>query len=88
MRSKLSSQQKIGEQIGKELRAIYDVVLDEPIPERFLVLVDRLGEGLASGAPAAGQLSRRVSPQATGRVARVPKIIGSLPRGVTRLERV
>src|SRR5208283_724361 len=70
MRSKPSPQQKISEQIGKELRAIYDDVLHEPIPDRFLALVDRLGEEIVATAPA----SRRP--------------VRSLPRGVTRLERV
>jgi len=91
MRSKPSTQHKIGEQIGKELRAIYDVVLHEPIPDRFRVLVDRLGEELASAAPASGQASRLSPPQGAGRLsragARVPEIVRSLPRGVTRLER-
>ena len=70
MRSKPSPQRKISEQIGKELRAIYDDVLHEPIPDRFLALVDRLGEEIVATAPA----SRRS--------------VRSLPRGVTRLERV
>ena len=69
MRSKSSAQQKISEQIGKELRAIYDDVLHEPIPDRFLALVDRLGEEMETG-PASRPSVR------------------SLPRGVTRLERV
>jgi anti-sigma factor NepR-like protein len=69
MRSKSSPQHKISEQIGKELRAIYDGVLQEPIPDRFLALVDRLGEEMATG-PASRPSVR------------------SLPRGVTRLERV
>ena len=88
MRSKPSTQKKIGEQIGKELRAIYDVVLNEPIPDRFRVLVDRLGDELASAAPVCGSTSRLA---ASGRLPRtsahVPEIVRSLPRGVTRLER-
>ena len=92
MRSKPSTQKKIGEQIGKELRAIYDVVLQEPIPDRFRVLVDRLGEELATAAPVCGSASRLAPPPVPGRVsrgsARVPDIVRSLPRGVTRLERV
>jgi hypothetical protein len=91
MRSKPSPQHKIGEQIGKELRAIYDDVLHEPIPDRFRVLMDRLGEELASTAPAPGPTSRVAPPLTTGRVpraaARVPEVVRSLPRGVTRLER-
>jgi len=91
MRSKPSPQHQIGEQIGKELRAIYDVVLQEPIPDRFRALLDRLGEELAT-PPAAGPASRLASPQAAGRApcagARVPEIVRSLPGGVTRLERV
>ncbi|MFY9658702.1 MAG: NepR family anti-sigma factor [Methylocystis sp.] len=88
MRSKPSTQKKIGEQIGKELRAIYDVVLQEPIPDRFRVLVDRLGEELASAAPVCGPASRLAAPGRVPRAgARVPDIVRSLPRGVTRLER-
>ena len=32
----------IDQQIGQELRALYDEVLAEPIPHRLLVLVDQL----------------------------------------------
>ena len=88
MRSKPSTQKKIGEQIGKELRAIYDVVLNEPMPDRFRVLVDRLGEELASAAPVCGPAQRLA---ASGRLPRgsahIPEIIRSSQRGATRLER-
>ena len=88
MRSKPSTQKKIGEQIGKELRAIYDVVLNEPIPDRFRVLVDRLGEEIASAAPVCGSASRLAAPGRLPRgSAHVPEIVRSLPRGATRLER-
>ena len=70
MRLKPSTQHKISEQIGKELREIYDGVLHEPIPDRFRALVDRLGEEMASPTHASRPSVR------------------SLPRGVTRLERV
>ena len=32
----------IDQQIGKELRALYNAVLDEPVPDRFLALLDQL----------------------------------------------
>lgn len=89
MRSKPSTQKKIGEQIGKELRAIYDVVLNEPMPDRFRVLVDRLGEELASAAPVCGPASSLAAASRLPRGSvRVPEIVRSLPRGATRLERV
>ena len=69
MRSKSSAQQKISEQIGKELRAIYDDVLHEPIPDRFLALVDRLGEEIAA-VPMARQ-SVRSLPRGATRLERV-----------------
>jgi hypothetical protein len=88
MRSKPSTQKKIGEQIGKELRAIYDVVLNEPIPDRFRLLMDQLGEELVSAAPVCGSTSRlAVSGRLPRTSAHVPEIVRSLPRGVTRLER-
>jgi len=42
MRSKLSRQNEIGEQIGRELQTIYDEVLRQPPPDRFCKLLDRL----------------------------------------------
>ena len=69
MRSKSSPQHKISEQIGKELRAIYDDVLHEPIPDRFLALVDRLGEEIAA-VPMARQ-SVRSLPRSGTRLERV-----------------
>jgi hypothetical protein len=69
MRSKSSAQQKISEQIGQELRAIYDDVLHEPIPDRFLALVDRLGEEIAA-VPMARQPARSL-PRGGTRLERV-----------------
>ncbi|ARN81413.1 NepR family anti-sigma factor [Methylocystis bryophila] len=51
MRSKPSPALQVSEQIGKELRAIYDGVLHEPIPDRFRALIERLGEEAGSAAP-------------------------------------
>jgi hypothetical protein len=70
MRSKPSPQQKIGDQIGKELRAIYDGVLHEPIPDRFLALVDRLGDEIVAAAPVSRQ-SIQALPRAVTRLERV-----------------
>ena len=42
MRSKLSRQNEIAEKIGRELQALYDEVLREPLPDRFYELLDRL----------------------------------------------
>jgi hypothetical protein len=70
MRSKPSPQQKISEQIGKELRAIYDGVLHEPIPDRFLALVDRLGDEIVAAAPVSRQ-SIQALPRAVTRLERV-----------------
>jgi hypothetical protein len=36
--------------IGRQLRALYDHVLDQPIPDRLLTLLKQLDEGQASGA--------------------------------------
>lgn len=50
MNRKPSPQHQVSEQIGKELRAIYDGVLHEPIPDRFHALIERLGDEMASTA--------------------------------------
>ncbi len=50
MRAKPSPQHQVSEQIGKELRAIYDGVLHEPIPDRFRALLERLGDDMPSTA--------------------------------------
>jgi hypothetical protein len=34
--------QKVEDQIGEQLRAMYDGVLGEPLPDRFLDLLERL----------------------------------------------
>lgn len=36
----------IDQQIGKELRALYNAVLEEPVPDRFLALLDQLDTAL------------------------------------------
>ncbi len=51
MHSKPSPRGQVSEQIGKELRAIYEGVLQEPIPDRFRALIEQLGDGVASAAP-------------------------------------
>lgn len=33
---------KIGEQIGEQLRSLYDDVLNQPVPDRFLELLNKL----------------------------------------------
>ncbi|MEN9754003.1 MAG: Anti-sigma factor NepR [Pseudomonadota bacterium] len=35
----------LDQHIGQELRALYNEVLAEPIPDRFLNLIDQLGAG-------------------------------------------
>ena len=55
MHRKPSPQQQVSEQIGKELRAIYDGVLNEPIPDRFRALLERLGDEMASPATDAAE---------------------------------
>jgi hypothetical protein len=35
----------LDQQIGQELRALYNEVLAEPIPDRLLTLIDELGRG-------------------------------------------
>lgn len=41
---------KIGEQIGDQLRNLYNDVVDQPVPERFLELLNRLESDTISSA--------------------------------------
>jgi hypothetical protein len=42
----------IDQHIGQELRSLYNEVLAEPIPDRFLNLIDQLGAGDQASAKA------------------------------------
>lgn len=90
MHSKPSPQNQIGKQIGKELKALYDVVLNEPIPDRFLTLVDRLGEQIMSTATDPRPAPELAVPQTLARASHAtsgfPAASRSLPRGVKLLE--
>ena len=79
MRSKPSPPNPIGEEIGKELRAIYDVVLNEPIPDRFRALIDRLGDEIMTTASDPLPAQRR-APVQSSLAPRAP------PQGVKRFE--
>jgi hypothetical protein len=48
MRSPLSRSNDIGEQIGKELRELYDDMLSQPVPDRFVELLNELEKGSIS----------------------------------------
>jgi len=48
----------IGEQIGKELRGLYGDVVSQPVPDRFLDLLDRL-ETTAIASPAGTKALRK-----------------------------
>ena len=50
MRSRSSRRNEIGERIGSELRALYDEVLREPVPDRFCELLARLEEETTAAA--------------------------------------
>jgi len=41
-RSKAEAPNDVGEQIGEQLRGLYDDILNQPIPDRFLELLNRL----------------------------------------------
>ena len=43
----------VGEYIGRELRELYDDVLAQPVPDRFLSLLNKLESGAISAAQAA-----------------------------------
>jgi len=43
----------VGEYIGRELRELYDDVLAQPVPDRFLALLNKLDAGAISAAQAA-----------------------------------
>jgi len=45
----------VSEYIGRELREIYDDVLAQPVPDRFLALLNKLDAGAISAAQAAGR---------------------------------
>lgn len=42
----------IDQHIGQELRALYDEVLAEPVPDRFLALIETLGSSEPATAKA------------------------------------
>lgn len=41
-RSRTDERNEIGEQIGAQLRTLYDDVLNQPVPDRFLELLNKL----------------------------------------------
>ncbi|WP_018267324.1 MULTISPECIES: NepR family anti-sigma factor [Methylosinus] len=41
-RAKAAETSDLGEQIGEQLRGLYDDVLSQPVPDRFLELLNRL----------------------------------------------
>jgi len=43
----------VGEYIGRELRELYDDVLAQPVPDRFLALLNKLDAGAISAAQTA-----------------------------------
>lgn len=45
----------VSEYIGRELREIYDDVLAQPVPDRFLALLNKLDAGAISAAQTAGR---------------------------------
>ena len=45
-----SALRTIDQQIGQELRALYNEVLAEPIPDRLLVLIDQLDSSNSQSA--------------------------------------
>ena len=45
---KLSSKPDVTDRIGQGLRKYYDEVADEPMPERFLQLLDKLDEATSA----------------------------------------
>lgn len=73
MRSKPSRQPQVSEQIGKELRAIYEGVLHEPIPDRFRALIERLGDEAGSAAPDS-RLASSLAPQPASSPARLRRV--------------
>ena len=61
MRSRSLRRNEIGERIGLELRALYDEVLCEPLPDRFCELLGRLDEETRAAA-ARSPTARQVAP--------------------------
>ena len=54
-RSTGNGKASVGEYIGRELRELYDDVLAQPVPDRFLSLLNKLESGAISAAEAAGR---------------------------------
>ena len=54
-RSTGNGKASVGEYIGRELRELYDDVLAQPVPDRFLSLLNKLESGAISAAQAAGR---------------------------------
>ena len=44
----------VGEAIGSRLKALYDEVADEPVPDRFLALLDQLAADDGKKGPGGG----------------------------------
>lgn len=53
-KSGASIQMQVQDHIGRQLRAVYDDLLSQPVPDRFLDLLEKLDQGKpeAKGAPA------------------------------------
>ena len=49
-RSKAEAPNDVGEQIGEQLRGLYDDILNQPIPDRFLELLNQLESDPISGS--------------------------------------
>ena len=52
-RSAGNGKASVSEYIGRELRELYDDVLAQPVPDRFLALLNKLDAGAISAAQAA-----------------------------------
>lgn len=52
-----SVQMQVQDHIGRQLRAVYDDLLSQPVPDRFLELLDQLDNGKPekAGEPSGGE---------------------------------
>ena len=53
-KSGASVQMQVQDHIGRQLRAVYDDLLNQPVPDRFLELLEQLDQGKPEANGAAG----------------------------------
>lgn len=62
-KSGASVQMQVQDHIGRQLRAVYDDLLSQPVPDRFLELLDQLDKGKTEVQDAGDAQGGRTEPE-------------------------